>query len=484
MAGTAIVEWKPSLLSSVYDAEATASITFGGQAQAVTFRLAQGGSGTGATQWPSGRDLAELIAQDPSLASLRSLGPALDAIIAPSGEAPFDSRVVELGSGLGLVGAVAVRVGAQVIATDGVEDLIEQLQQNLDLNRGEVSADLPASATASVRALAGGGSAQAMLLPWGDMQAIAAVKRRLCELRRPPTSGGQHVGSDDATEPEPEPEAESAPEPEPSSAMSDDQPPRVPTRRPVRRPDGGRLGNFNRATLGAPTSNSRRSTGSSAATVASTEQRDALWTFQRAPGYACPEVLLVADCVFGSDRGVHQQLLCTIEALCNGQTLLLLVQKPRYPTERRFFRKLTEGFDGWVVPLPVPLPVPSQQPAAAKGGNTSTVCGARSLQSLHPPASTAAVGGGDGDGWGVHEEGGLAPGGCEAMAAANVRQWWSEEIHHTLRATFASPHPTGATEAAAGASGTWATSQLWVMRRKKVDDVAELAASPLPYYSQ
>ncbi len=64
----------------------------------------------------------------------------------------------------------------------------------------------------------------------------------------------------------------------------------------------------------------------------------------------------MADCVFGADRRMHELLLATILALSNAATLLLLAHKPRYPTERRFFRKLAQDFDGWVLPMPTLSP--------------------------------------------------------------------------------------------------------------------------------
>jgi hypothetical protein len=65
---------------------------------------------------------------------------------------------------------------------------------------------------------------------------------------------------------------------------------------------------------------------------------------------ALTTVLVVADCVFGNDRRVHKQLLQTINSLgdgcnCEGSDcgvgpLLLLTHKPRYPSERWFFKRL------------------------------------------------------------------------------------------------------------------------------------------------
>ena len=349
----ALVVWKPSLLSTVYDAEATATITFDGGQQGgegvVTFQLEQGGSGTGATQWSSGRHLAQLIARDPHLDSVRALAPALDALIKPAGRAPFvGGRVVELGAGLGLVSVVAARLGAEVIATDGVPDLIGQLQRNLDVN---------------CRSCVGCGSVQAALLPWGDTSAMAAVQQRLCELRR--QRGQSAVGcrsGDSSAESEPEPESEASVGELELLPATDA--PRVPSTRPVR--TAGQLGHSGR------TADRARANARLPGNLTAAERSALLWTFDRAPGFASPEVLLVADCVFGADRVRHEPLLATIEALCSAHTLLLLVQQPRYPTERRFFRRLSERFDGWVVGLHNGGVMPAETLPTAGGDAIST----------------------------------------------------------------------------------------------------------------
>ena len=280
--GTAIVEWKPTehtqLLTSLYQQSMTEAVVFA-RAGPRELVFQQGGTGTGSLQWGSGRLLAHFLAREPQLQPLHELGWPLPAGTAgvgaagvqvdflPSGWTWTGQRVVELGAGLGLVATVLAISGADIVATDGVGDLIDQLQCNIDSNlhgrRAEASnADsaaepLIASGDSIPTEAAKAGAAVAMLLPWGDEQRAAAVKRRLL----------QFVGA-------------------------------------------------------------RGSAVSAALTT----------------------VLVVADCVFGSDRCVHKYLLQTINTLgdgcncegsdCGAGPLLLLTHRPRYPTERWFFKRL------------------------------------------------------------------------------------------------------------------------------------------------
>lgn len=112
--------------------------------------------------------------------------------------------------------------------------------------------------------------------------------------------------------------------------------------------------------------------------------------FLRTRGYHAQEVLLVADCVFGADRGVHELLLATILALSNAATLLLLAHKPRYPTERRFFRKLAQDFDGWVLPMSPLSPQPNG--ACAHSSMCAQCCGSCDGRHGQTVAAAAATG--------------------------------------------------------------------------------------------
>ena len=69
-------------------------------------------------------------------------------------------RVLELGSGTGLVGVVAARLGADVTVTD-LPHVLENLEENLRLNQ-----DLVAAA---------GGSVQAQVLRWGEESDVACL---------------------------------------------------------------------------------------------------------------------------------------------------------------------------------------------------------------------------------------------------------------------------------------------------------------------
>jgi len=83
-------------------------------------RFGEEGIGVGGAAWPAGYVLAEYMSRRPS--------------IPPDADDVFDwtnKRVVELGAGLGLVSIVAALLGADVVATDGVEGVLPVMRENV-----------------------------------------------------------------------------------------------------------------------------------------------------------------------------------------------------------------------------------------------------------------------------------------------------------------------------------------------------------------
>ena len=188
---SAIVEWKPTklndFLTSLHRESFTETVQFASDGVALPrsadLRFAQGGTGTGALQWGSGRLLTHFMARHPQLAPLRALGGGggggSQREVVPKGWGWRSQSVIELGAGLGLVATVVAMLGGDIVTTDGVEDLIEQLQRNVDLNLGrQQEEDGEEGGTVADSA----GAAVAMLLPWGDESCTASVQKQMTEL--------------------------------------------------------------------------------------------------------------------------------------------------------------------------------------------------------------------------------------------------------------------------------------------------------------
>jgi hypothetical protein len=230
---TALVEWKPTkhteFLTSLWRKSMSETVLFAGAFPGPReLVFAQGGTGTGAVQWGSGRLLAHFIAGQPQMQPLHELGrlpPAPDGCLDPPELVPVDwdwtgQTVVELGAGLGLAATVVAMCGADIVTTDGVEDLIDQLQRNVDVNLGrrprcpdssgpEAAAAAPVAhggAAAAGEAQAEAGAAVAMLLPWGDEQCTSDVIQRTRQMAATrssssSSSGGGGGGSSSSSRP-------------------------------------------------------------------------------------------------------------------------------------------------------------------------------------------------------------------------------------------------------------------------------------------
>jgi predicted nicotinamide N-methyase len=70
-------------------------------------------------------------------------------------------RVLELGSGVGLVGLCCAMLGAEVTLTDGAESLMGMLQENIESNADAIAAR--------------GGSTRGVLLEWSNGQHMMRV---------------------------------------------------------------------------------------------------------------------------------------------------------------------------------------------------------------------------------------------------------------------------------------------------------------------
>jgi predicted nicotinamide N-methyase len=121
----ALVVYVPTLVTMLRAAEH--SVYIGGVVNR-SFAIGQSGSGTGSILWPAAELLSQYIAAPGSEAAL--------PIIAQSaqGWSWKDRTVLELGSGLGLLTATLISLGATVVATDGEADVVDQLDCNIAAN--------------------------------------------------------------------------------------------------------------------------------------------------------------------------------------------------------------------------------------------------------------------------------------------------------------------------------------------------------------
>ena len=127
----ALVVWQPSLLAAVHAASSEVTLRLrpqqrGGAADdggdgggALTVQLEHGGGGTatGGIVWGGGLLLAQALLLDPTLLGELPAGVPDEAASAATGRPWHGRRVVELGSGLGVVALAAAALGAGVIAT-------------------------------------------------------------------------------------------------------------------------------------------------------------------------------------------------------------------------------------------------------------------------------------------------------------------------------------------------------------------------------
>ena len=143
---TLVIYDSQSILSSLYQDSRVLSI--GGLVNK-DFVFYQKGSGTGGLVWPASELLSNYLAQEfVPLQQIRDINWA-------------ESKVLELGAGLGVVSTTLIHMGSTVIATDGMENVVQQLEENLILNSEKDH--LRDHFTCSV-------------LEWGDIDALKALK--------------------------------------------------------------------------------------------------------------------------------------------------------------------------------------------------------------------------------------------------------------------------------------------------------------------
>lgn len=134
-----------SIISSLYQ---TTRIVHVGGCVEKDFKFYQKGSGTGGLIWPASVLLSNFLAQTiTTLPQLRDLN-------------WNEQTVLELGAGLGLVSSTLVHLGSRVVATDGISNVVDQLEENLRINTHK---DLHDQFMCSV-------------LDWGDMESLNAIE--------------------------------------------------------------------------------------------------------------------------------------------------------------------------------------------------------------------------------------------------------------------------------------------------------------------
>lgn len=120
-------------------------------------------SGTGARPWVGGAVLAQYLAEDPDLQRVAA------ALSGWEARPQQGARVVELGAGVGIVSLAAFLNGARVCATDGDEDLLPVISDNITSNATRLASSSAADTVADPSTL------KVLQCRWSneaDMQAV------------------------------------------------------------------------------------------------------------------------------------------------------------------------------------------------------------------------------------------------------------------------------------------------------------------------
>ncbi|KAF5833170.1 hypothetical protein DUNSADRAFT_10620 [Dunaliella salina] len=196
-----------------------------------------------------------------------------------------DRMVVELGAGLGLCSVAAAHKGAQVVATDGDADLVRLLKKNLAFNNGEVALTATRLRERKKQSAVEAGQQ----LPSNSHSSTEDLSTQ-GRFRHPPQAFLLRWGQEQAV-------AELK----------------------------GQLLRIRESGRQAQQAAAKKAVSSPSSAPQQQQQQLPQDSYRD----GAPDVVLLAEVVYGSDPGVWQALISTLKSLCDARTLILQAESRR-----------------------------------------------------------------------------------------------------------------------------------------------------------